>query len=175
MSTSRLELWEDFIVFLETPAHLRGTTRSEAEWARKHDMSPRTLRRWKENEEFKKLQEKYRLRIQLRQPDPTPAEPVGEDDQASYQIVKAKLIEGAASGNPKYLDLYFKTYGKPYVEEETAARTSDLAGQELDQLVAHALTQLDPHTLETQLTQAGWGVVRPTMNNYKEGDDGVDG
>jgi hypothetical protein len=39
------------------------------------------------------------------------------------------------TGDPKYLDLYFKTYGKDFVAEESAARTSDLAGLALDDLI----------------------------------------
>jgi hypothetical protein len=87
----------------------------------------------------------------------------GDDgsDEASYRVVKAKLVEGARSGNAKALELYFKTYGKPFVEEEVAARTLDLENLELPGLVARAVAAVAPEELEAALTGLGWKVERP--------------
>jgi hypothetical protein len=84
-------------------------------------------------------------------------------DEASYRVVKAKLVEGARSGNPKALELYFKTYGKPFVEDEVAARSLDLENMELPGLVARAVASLAPDELESHLRQLGWTVGRPDV------------
>ena len=94
------------------------------------------------------------------------AQPVADtvddySDEASYKAVKLQLVAGARSGNAKSLDLYFKTYGKPYVEEEVAARTLDLENLDLPDLIGRAVAALAPEELEATLRDLGWTVSRP--------------
>jgi hypothetical protein len=86
-----------------------------------------------------------------------------KSDEASYREVKAALITNARSGNPKYIDLYFKTYGKPFVEEEVAARSADLSGMDLEDLVSRALVALGPEAVAQYLRSQGWAVSEPSV------------
>lgn len=166
----RAELWEEFVVWLATPAHERGSVSTEEEWATAHDTTTRTLRRWKQDPKFVEMQEAYGKRLEARRAseNSAPAADGPEGDEGSYLKVKAKLIEGAASGNPKYMDLYFKTYGKPFVEEEAAARTTDLVSMDIEELIVSTVVALGDEVLAGQLRRLGWVAVPPS----KEADDG---
>ena len=159
---ARNKMWDDFAVWLESPEHARGLIDSEQAWAEKYGTTTRTLRRWKQDPEFEKLREEVRERMGPRE---VPTVDVEQSDESSYLMVKSKLIEGAASGNPKYMDLYFKTYGKPFVEEEAAARSADLASFEFEDLVLDAVATLGREALAAGLRARGWVVTPP------EGDD----
>jgi hypothetical protein len=165
---SRVELWEELVVWLATPPSSRGAVSTEEEWAVAHNTSARTMRRWKQDPKFVEMQETYQRRLEARAAAAKEAAPEldddGDVDEKSYLKVKAKLIEGAASGNPKYMDLYFKTYGKPFVEEEAAARTTDLVALDLDELIVRTVSLLDPKSLAKELAELGWVVVPPGGN-----------
>ena len=165
---ARNKLWEDFAVWLESPESSRGSVASEEAWAEDHKTTTRTLRRWKQDPEFEALRERVRLKLAVTtEKAPTDVSFSVDSDESAYVQVKSKLIEGAASGNPKYMELYFKTYGKPFVEEEAAARSADLASFEFEDLVLDALDTLGRDALVSGLTGKGWTVVPP------EGDDDV--
>lgn len=161
---ARNTLWHDFAVWLETPPSRRGSVTSEAKWAEKNGVATRTLRRWKQDPEFVMVWEATKARLAEEVPEVPEAsvlEVDGLSDESSYLMVKSKLIEGAASGNPKYMDLYFKTYGKPFVEEEAAARSADLASFEFEDLVLDAVTTLGRDALAVGLRKRGWVVTPP--------------
>jgi hypothetical protein len=154
MAHSNRELQNKFIDWLRTPPAGRGDIASEAEWGRRHGVTDRTLRRWKSAPGFEE-----RLNST---PDPEPTEDVPPaGDQADYQVVKTALVDGAKAGNPKYLELYFRTYGKPFVEEEVASRSTDLSGIDIDELVARTVAALDPNALAKHLQSIGWRVEKP--------------
>jgi len=56
--------------------------------------------------------------------------------------------------------LYFKTYGKPFVEEEVAARSASMAGEDLDVLVAEALLAIGEELVAQKMRDVGWTVER---------------
>lgn len=153
------DLMHAFIVWsLKSPSE-RGAISTETAWAEKHGVATRTLRRWKSLPEFKeRAAELGEAKAAMAQ---TPAAEAGTADEGDYQVVKAALVEGAKSGNPKYLDLYFKTYGKPFVEEEFASRTSDLTGMDLEDLVSKALVAVGPELVAEQLRALGWSCEAP--------------
>lgn len=144
-----------FAAWLDSPEHTRAIA-TEDEWAAANGTTSRTLRRWKQDPAFAAL----RTTFNASTVETSPTEDDGSDE-ASYRAVKAQLVTGARSGNPKALELYFKTYGKPFVEEEVAARTLDLENVELPGLVARAAAALAPDELEAALTALGWRVERP--------------
>ena len=153
MTTKIHPLWKSFALWLNTPSSLRSIA-TETEWARINKTSTRTLHRWKQDPMFVE----YRA-AQVAQPV---ADTVDDySDEASYKAVKLQLVAGARSGNAKSLDLYFKTYGKPYVEEEVAARTLDLENLDLPDLIGRAVASLAPEELEATLRDLGWTVSRP--------------
>ena len=166
MSQNYSELQDRFVEWLLLPEFKRGAIASEAEWGRVNGVSVRTIRRWKSSE-------RVTLALQGRETAPVVPEdqggvfdasegPTGPlvGDEADYRQVKVALVEGAKSGNPKYLDLYFKTYGKPFVEEEVAARSTDLAGMDMDDLVAATLSTVNIDAVVKFLESQGWSVVR---------------
>jgi hypothetical protein len=155
MSLSNHELQDKFMHWLRLPEAQRGDIRSIAEWGRRHGVTDRTLRRWKNDPEL--LERAQRPAAPATSPSPEPT----SGDEADYQVVKAALVEGAKGGNPKYLEMYLRTYGKPFIEEEVASRATDLSGMDLDELVARAVSTLSPTALETHLRSIGWTVQRP--------------
>lgn len=146
--------WKAFALWLDSPEATRAIS-SEESWASANGTTARTLRRWKQDPAFMA----YRASLG----GPPTEEGVVDDgsDEASYRAVKAQLVAGARSGNAKSLELYFKTYGKPFVEEEVAARTLDVENLELPGLVARTVASLAPEELEDALTGLGWKVERP--------------
>lgn len=152
-------LWDEFIGWLNASEIARGPLASEEEWAAANGVTTRTLRRWKSQPEF------VARRTELEsQPTVTPVTEVSEEDvagdEADYRVVKTTLVEGAKSGNPKYLDLYFKTYGKPFVEEEAASRVSDVASADLENLVLESVLALGEPLVVDALRSRGWMVER---------------
>lgn len=147
--------WKAFALWLDSPEATRAIS-SEQDWASANGTTARTMRRWKQDPDF------TAFRASLGGA-PIVEVDVTDDgsDEASYRAVKAQLVSGARSGNAKALDLYFKTYGKPFVEEEVAARTLDVENMELPGLVARAVAALSPEELEDALTGLGWKVERP--------------
>lgn len=157
MAKNSNDLMDAFLVWsLKTPSE-RGVVSTETAWAEKHGVSTRTLRRWKTLPEFQ-----GRL-VELGEARSITSSTAGSGtaDEGDYQVVKAALIDGAKEGNPKYLELYFKTYGKPFVEEEAASRSSDLAGLDLEDLVSQALLSLGPEIIAGRLRALGWQCEAP--------------
>ena len=81
-------------------------------------------------------------------------------DEGDYRVVKSTLVTGAKTGNPKFLELYFKTYGRPFVEEEAAARVSDVASADLEKLVLEAVLALGDTMVADALRSLGWTVEK---------------
>jgi hypothetical protein len=110
----------------------------------------------------KKLAVKVNSEISAVSVDGTPLqleeEEIKSSDEDEYIQIKSTLIKGALTGDPKYLDLYFKTYGKDFVAEEAAARTSDLAGLSLDELIIDSITLLGETNVMDYLRSKGYEI-----------------
>lgn len=152
----------EFAYWYATPKRLRvslGLPLSETQFAEMKDITPRTLRRWKEQVGFKEMVESFKLEMANDSPDAT-IRKVGsaapkmkvedvratlEDDPAlvdgvspdeqKYLQVKDTLVRMAMDGNQGAMDLYLKHYGKAYVEAEQAD-FSDYRNMSDEQLVA---------------------------------------
>jgi hypothetical protein len=153
-------LWDEFIVWSLTPAVERGSVSTEVEWARVKNVNDRTLRRWKDNPDFVARREELSTVTRVTRIADVVEGEVSSADEGDYQVVKSTLLAGAKEGNPKFLELYFKTYGKPFVEEEAAARTTTLAGEDLSVLAAETLVVLGEDLVAEALRAAGWRVDR---------------
>ena len=165
--------WEAFAAWLltdEETRERRNLPRSQAEYAEHVKVSDRQLRRWKADPMFQALLDKKRGKatgLAAVSVDGVPAdleagaEELAGNPEDDYQAIKGQLVKGAITGDPKYLDLYFKTYGKEFVAEEIAARTSDLAGLELDDLIREAASVLDERGLVDYLRSKGYEISEP--------------
>jgi hypothetical protein len=141
--------------------------KTKEEYAQGNNVSVRTLRRWQNDPMFKALVEK-KLAVKVNSEisavsvDGTPLqleeEEIKSSDEDEYIQIKSTLIKGALTGDPKYLDLYFKTYGKDFVAEEAAARTSDLAGLSLDELIIDSITLLGETNVMDYLRSKGYEI-----------------
>lgn len=161
MATKINPLWDEFILWGLKPDIERGPIVSEAEWARTHNMTDRTLRRWKDNPAFQARREELANVTRVtRVADVVDGAEIVSADEGDYQVVKATLLEGAKTGNPKFLELYFRTYGKPFVEQEAAARSATYAGEDLSVLTAETLVVLGEDLVAQALRKAGWTVER---------------
>lgn len=150
------------------------------EYSIANKISDRTIRRWKNDPMFKALLEKKtaaknKKGLTAVSVDGTPAvleedlnlEETAESPEDEYQQIKSALVKGALTGDPKYLDLYFKTYGKEFVAEEMAARTSDLAGLSLDELIAETAAVVGPDSLISALRLQGYEVLQNAGETHK--------
>jgi hypothetical protein len=164
-------LWDEFILWLATPEHERGAVSSEDEWAKsKGYADSRTLRRWKKNPAF---QERQR-RLTETMASKTGASIVFEDDdnpafadERDYRLVKSQLLNSAKSGNLKATELFMKLYGKSWIDEEQASRSSDFSSMPLDDLVAQAAAAVSPEALARALEEQGWRVEAPSDDSAR--------
>ena len=167
--------WDAFASWLATDEATRerqNLPKSQVEYAKASGISERQLRRWKSDPMFQALLEKKQGKSKPKakglsavsvdgiQADLEDEETVTSPEE-DYQAIKGQLVKGAMTGDPKYLDLYFKTYGKEFVAEEIAARTSDLAGLELDELILEAASVLDEGGLVDYLRSKGYTIHVP--------------
>lgn len=158
--------WDDFILWLATPEHERGTVSTEHEWAQAHGYADsRTLRRWKKNPEF--LERQMSITQKMVSKVGGAIITSGDDDitmdgeERDYRLVKTKLVQSAKEGNLKAQELYMKQYGKSWIDEEQASRSSDFSNLELPSLVAKAASVLEPALLAQALRDLGWKVEEP--------------
>lgn len=165
MADKTMKQWDEYIRWLLLPPSDRGAIGSKAEWARAKGVTDRTLRRWEQDERFKERMSE--LGSKVAEERVAKAARVVEDadtdvapDEADYRLVKSQLVEGAKQGNQKSMDLYFRTYGKSFVEEEAASRVSDFANMDLDDLVTEALVALGEDQVAEALRQRGWAVEK---------------
>ena len=189
LSREQQLLLDEFIAWDNTSQHQRvmlNAPQSITEWCKLKGINERTFRRLRSHPSYDE-----RLAIwQKRQPGGTvdvsaalltaaalPQQPArlpvlapselaaleagALSDDDAYLTIKEKVIAGASTGDAKFLDLYFRTYGKAFVEEEVAARSHDLLNADLDTLVAEALAVVDTATLASALAARGWAVVPP--------------
>lgn len=164
MSDKPNRLWDEYIRWsLLSPAQ-RGSVASKAEWSRAKGVTDRTLRRWEQDERFKARLDELSSRVTT---DVGASSVVGDlevsADEQDYHVVKSQLVEGAKQGNQKALDLYFRTYGKQFVEEEAASRVSDFSSMDLDALVIEAVVSVGEDSIVSYLRSNGWTVERVSV------------
>lgn len=161
-------LWEDYIIWSNTPKHERGSVVTEEDWAKANGYKdPRTMRVWKSKPEFKALEDKVLSRLAKRaaSDDFDSLEIDGDVDYADerdYLLVKSQLLNAAKSGNLKATELFMKLYGKSWIDEEQSSRNSDYSTQDLERLVSIAAASLAPSVLAKALVDAGWSVSEPS-------------
>jgi hypothetical protein len=156
-------LWDEFIMWLAQPEHERGTVATEDEWAKAHGYSDaRTLRRWKNKPEFIERQRKLteKLVTKIGGAIVTSDDDVLDSEERDYRLVKSKLVQSAKEGNLKAQELYMKQYGKSWIDEEQASRSSDFTNLELPALVARAASALEPEILAEALRVLGYKVEK---------------
>jgi hypothetical protein len=156
--------------------------KNKVEYSIANKVSDRTIRRWQIDPMFVALLDKKRAAQGKRGLTAVSVEGVhailAEEDEDSqtvdspddeYQQIKSALVKGALTGDPKYLDLYFKTYGKEFVAEEVAARTSDLAGLALDDLIIETATVVGEDALVDYLRSQGFIIIQPSSDGIRSG------
>lgn len=155
-------LWDEFIVWLRKPPSERGEVATQADWAAAKGVAERTVRKWKSDPRFIARQEELANRFVGVSSDVVEVEVLGEsDNENDYQVVKGTLLSQAKKGNAKAIEMYFRTYGKPFVDEENASRSTDLSVLELEGLVSRALLSVSPELVAAGLRERGWTVLGP--------------
>jgi hypothetical protein len=153
-------LKNEYLEWLLLDKHQRviaGLPETDLEWSRMKGISDRTLRGWKNNEEFKKALEARQQELSTRVPGATlsAAAKVAVEsdgtDESDYLAIKAKLIQRAAAGDKSALDTYFRTYGKQFVDDEVAARKSDFRDLDIEELYAKVLSLIPTDKLIEEL------------------------
>jgi hypothetical protein len=141
MSVDKFQLLQnEYIEWLLLDKHQRavaGLPTSDVAWSKVKGVNERTVRQWKKHPRFI---EKYENRVREKAMalpgatalalTPSQLKAQGKDDRNEHEMIKAKLIERAMAGDRASAELYFKTYGKAFVDEEMANRKSDF--RELD-------------------------------------------
>jgi hypothetical protein len=157
--------WEDYILWLATPSHERGAVATEEAWAKANGYSDaRVMRGWKKKPEFIEHQKQVLGKL-LKDPtadiETLDLGAVDFTDERDYRLVKTQLLTQAKGGNLKAAELYMKIYGKTWIDEETAARSTDYSSQDLEKLIATAASALAPELLAGALENLGWRVTAP--------------
>jgi hypothetical protein len=158
-------LLDEFILWLSMPENERGAVATEDDWAKAHGYADsRTLRRWKKLPEFMERQRRLTEGMAVKAggtliaADP---DDEGFGDERDYRLVKAQLLNSAKTGNLKATELFMKLYGKTWIDEEAASRSSDFANVDLESLVANATAAVAPELLAGALRSLGWNVEEP--------------
>jgi hypothetical protein len=132
---ANLVVRKEFAYWLSVPKRLKvtlGLPQTEKEFAEAKGLHPRTIRRWKEEPDFRAMVEEQKKIVQNEAADSTikrgeklvtvlddPAlEPGISADEQKYLQVKDTLVRMAMDGNQGAMDLYLKHYGKSFVEAE---------------------------------------------------------
>jgi hypothetical protein len=164
MSGNVNPLWDEFILWLALPVERRGLIASEDDWAQsKGYANARQLRRWKNDPRFVERQRELLDGLPANVVTSAPGVPADDvvGDEADYLAVRAKLFDAAKNGNLKATELFMKLYGKSWIDEETAARSSDFMGMDLDALVSETLLAVDVVAVVGVLRSRGWTVLEP--------------
>jgi hypothetical protein len=141
---AKADIRNEYAYWCATTKRLRvslGLPLTDQEFAKVKSVDPRTLRRWKQSEEFKNdvLRHKNELansrpnsaisKVNVQHPpaeklqavtnaDDPVLDPTMSVDEQNYLQVKDTLIRMAQDGNQGAIDLYLKHYGKSFVESE---------------------------------------------------------
>lgn len=156
----RDRLQKEFIEwFLLAPEQRKAASlpTSEMEWAKVKGVGYRTIRNWKAHPQFQADLEERRQKHIARVVDGATvmgAPKIHAADgsaEGDFLAIRSKLIAMAASGDKQALDTYFRTFGKSFVEEETAARKSDFRDLDDEELVRRVLDLVPVEALEAEL------------------------
>ena len=165
MAAKQHALWDEFILWLATPESERGLHATEEDWAKsKGYADSRQLRRWKKDPDF--IERQRVLLENMASRAGAVAQFDGDDggdtaDERDYRMVKSQLLTNAKSGNLKATELFMKLYGKTWIEEEQAARSSDFSNMDLPSLLSEVAVAVDPEFFAGALRDAGWRVEAP--------------
>lgn len=141
---AKADIRNEYAYWCATTKRLRvslGLPLTDQEFAKVKGVDPRTLRRWKQSEDFAEdvLRHKNELansrpnaaisKVNVKHPPAERLKPVTDADdpaldptlsvdEQNYLQVKDTLIRMAQDGNQGAIDLYLKHYGKSFVEAE---------------------------------------------------------
>ena len=164
MAAKQNALWDEFILWLAMPEVERGVHATEEDWAKsKGYADSRQLRRWKKDPAFIERQRVLLENMASRAGAVTQFDDDESDsaDERDYRLVKSQLLTNAKSGNLKATELFMKLYGKTWIDEEQAARSSDFSNMDLPSLLAEAAVAVSPEFFAGALRDAGWLVEAP--------------
>lgn len=164
MSVDKYELLQnEYIEWLLLDKHQRavaGLPTSDTQWAKIKGISDRTVRMWKNHPRFI---EKYENRVREKAMalpgatalalTPSQIKAQNKDDRNEHDAIKAKLIERAMAGDRTSTELYFKTYGKAFVDEEMANRKSDFRELDVEALYERVLSLVPVAVIEEYLSK----------------------
>lgn len=151
----RRALRDEYLEWLLLDRHQRvaaGLPDSDVTWGKAKGVAPRTLRTWKADEDFKtRLEERQAQQAARLTPGSTVssgAYVAGDgSSEGDYLAIRSKVITMAAAGDKTALELYMRTYGKSFVDEENASRKSDFRDWTDEQLEGRLLEFLDDETV----------------------------
>lgn len=157
----RADVRNEYAYWLATPKRLRislGLPATDTDFSEMKAVDSRTLRRWKEKEDFQALVAEYKAKFaaegtnsavskvgvaiptgkhkapeRVKASDDPVLEPGLTADEQKYLQVKDTLIQMAMDGNQGAMDLYLKHYGKSFVDAEQAefADYRDMSDEDL--------------------------------------------
>lgn len=134
-----------------------GLPTSDQEYAEKHGVATRTLRRWRLKPEFEaycsELKAAARPAAQvaaLSAPRAALPEPEFDDnlspDELMYASVKSEIARQAAGGDPRATEMYLKYWGQDHLRRERE-ENERLAGMDDTQLVREVIQLLGTETV----------------------------
>lgn len=116
---------------------IHGLPETQKAFAEAKGVSPKTLRRWKKKDGWQARVDKHKTApVEPKEPEYAGAE---DPARAEFEAIRASLVEGAKNGDRTALKEYMSYFGKPFVEEELAARESEFSDLSDDELIEEML------------------------------------
>lgn len=156
----RAENLEQLVTIDMTPKELRrtrGLPMTDTAIAKVFDVTPATIANWRKLEDYQilrtKKEQKAQKQIDKRSEvvlQKTEKLDLANDDAATYQAVKAGIAADAEAGNLKAIEVYLRTWGRPFIDQEVT-RVDALSDYSDEELVLDILEMVNPDLLAASI------------------------
>lgn len=145
MDQNRDLLWRQLAWWSLLPESGRdtlGLPASNKAWSAAKGLNRRTVDRWFGDPGFVELRDQCVKVMLTWVDDPDRAERLesGTDEESDFRRVKDQLVSQAMAGDPRSQDLYFKTFGKAFVEAESERLSGQFSELDDDELTNELLS-----------------------------------
>jgi hypothetical protein len=149
-----------------------GLPLTDVAWAKVKGLNPRRVGKYRSDPFYLECVERLREVTSMRiapggsavLSDVMLSKSPGVDDLSDYTAIKSQLAALARQGDARALELWLKTWGKPFLDEETSNRVADLASMSDEALVSMVVDVVSVGLLVSVLEGRGWRVV-PTEHS----------
>jgi hypothetical protein len=172
--TSKESAFVNWLLLTDAQRLATSQPATQQAWGDLHGVPDRTLRSWKSKPHVAAEIDKRRLQLAAQVSSDAGLSPTAMDVgvspeillatmattaggstgvEAEYAAARQMLLSLVSKGDKNALDLWFKTFGKPFVEAEQAAFKSDFRELSNDELAARTAALLPDAVLTAELAR----------------------